>query len=41
LGLTGAVGVDFWDAGAVAIIAPAEDLAAGRYDRLVSNPSMG
>lgn len=31
----------FWDAGAIHVVAPVEDLAAGRYDRLVVVPSMG
>ena len=34
-------GMSFGDGGALAVVAPAADLAAGRYDRLVTEPSMG
>lgn len=34
-------GMSFGDGGALAILAPVADLAAGRYDRLVTEPSMG
>ena len=30
-----------WDCGALHVVAPVEDLAAGRYDRVVAVPSMG
>ena len=33
--------LSFGDGGALAIVIPLEDLAAGRYDRLVTDPSMG
>jgi hypothetical protein len=33
-------GMSFGDGGALAIVGPASDLAEGRYDRLVSEPSM-
>lgn len=33
-------GMSFGDGGALAIVAPAADLAAGRLDRLVAEPSM-
>jgi hypothetical protein len=34
-------GLSFGDGGALAIVVPVADLAAGRYDRLVTEPSMG
>jgi hypothetical protein len=34
-------GLSFGDGGALAIVAPVADLAAGRYNRLVIDPSMG
>ena len=34
-------GMSFGDGGALAVVAPVADLAAGRYDRLVTEPSMG
>jgi hypothetical protein len=33
-------GMSFGDGGALAIVAPVADLARGRYDRLVTEPSM-
>jgi hypothetical protein len=33
--------MSFGDGGALAIVTPASDLAEGRYDRLVTEPSMG
>ena len=34
-------GMSFGDGGALAVVVPAADLAEGRYDRLVTEPSMG
>jgi hypothetical protein len=33
-------GMSFGDGGALAVVAPIADLATGRYDRLVTEPSM-
>jgi uncharacterized protein DUF1963 len=35
------IGMSFGDGGGLAIVIPLADLAAGRYDRLVTEPSMG